>query len=216
MRIENIFNNANDEMNENYKLALQNEAFEIGKITELIAYYKNVSNPLEKDNLVNEIIYDLYTAIHLALSGLYRHSYISLRCALELGISLMRFKDNNYEYLLWKNNEEDIVWSNLVDNERGILSERYLKLFKEGSYKILIEKTKSYYRECSEYVHGKYKYINPLSNYKIQYNKNICHKVLIMCKDIVSVLSLLLNIRFNYVSQQYYELNEEIKKIYEV
>jgi len=217
MSVEKIMNKAKDQIEASFNSAIKNETEELGTILELINCYKIRSEDLCLNDQVSEIIYDLFSALYLSMSGLYRQSYISMRCVLEMGVSLMMFNDNEYSYELWLNNIEDIQWSKLNDYETGILSSKYLNLYlPEGNMEILIESIKHYYRECSEYVHGKHEYLLPFKDFKIQYSRENCKKSLKMCKDIIQALITLLVIRFVNKADDFYIIAEESKKKFEV
>lgn len=94
----------------------------------------------------------------LALSvGHYRAAFIALRLALELALAAIQWSANERELREWLKGQRDSNWATLVDNENGIFSKQFIRLFFEG----LANEAPSYrasaiavYRECSEYVHG--------------------------------------------------------------
>lgn len=151
----------------------------------------------EQVAVLKEVCYDLLSSLYIAAQGMYRNAYICLRSALELGMSFSYFIDRNYEYLLWKANDFDIKWSTLKDSEHGLLSKKYFSLFL-GDIDIsdLIEKFKSVYRECSEYVHGKYKYMHTIEEQKISYQKEKLEIWGAMFIEIAKLLNILYTIRF--------------------
>lgn len=216
MSIKNFMKTAHKQIENSMDSAIDSGSFELGELIELINMYKLRSNYLDLRDLSNEIVYDMFTSIYMSLSGLYRHSYISLRCVLEMGISLFRFKDNYYSYLLWKKENEDISWSKLNSCDNGVLSKKYLSLFYEGEFDLLIESINKYYRECSEYVHGKHSFILPLSEFKVQFNHDICKANLTACRNILVALNVLLIVRFGNPNDRYYQLGEECIKELEV
>lgn len=94
----------------------------------------------------------------LALSvGHYRAAFVALRLALELGLAAIQWSANEKELREWLKGQRDSNWAALVDNENGIFSKQFVRLFFEE----LANEAPSYrasaiavYRECSEYVHG--------------------------------------------------------------
>ena len=94
----------------------------------------------------------------LALTmGQYRAAFSALRLSLELTFATVQWSTNERELREWKAGTRDIVWAALADNENGILSKQFVRLFSEG----LADEAPGYrataatvYRECSEYVHG--------------------------------------------------------------
>lgn len=94
----------------------------------------------------------------LALStGHYRAAFVALRLALELSFAAVQWSANERELREWRLGQRDSNWAALTDNENGILSKQFIRLFSEG----LADEAARYrasavavYRECSEYVHG--------------------------------------------------------------
>lgn len=94
----------------------------------------------------------------LALSaGHYRAAFVALRLALELSFAAVQWSANERELREWLRGQRDSNWAALTDQENGILSRQFIRLFSEG----LADEAPTYrasaiavYRECSEYVHG--------------------------------------------------------------
>ena len=100
---------------------------------EMLNLWSNKLDSYEPKAVLKEVCYDLLSSLYIAAQGMYRNAYICLRSALELGMSFIYFIDRNYEYLLWKANDYDMKWSTLKDNENGLLSKKYLSLFRRLS-----------------------------------------------------------------------------------
>ncbi|MGW8423984.1 hypothetical protein ACWGJQ_00580 [Peribacillus simplex] len=166
---------------------------------EMLNLWSSKLEVYDSNVVLKEVCYDLLSSLNIAAQGMYRNAYICLRSALELGMSFIYFMDRNYEYLLWKVNDYDMKWSTLKDNEKGLLSKKYFSLFLGEDFQVddLIEKFKSVYRECSEYVHGKYKYMHTIEEQKIHYQKDKIELWAAMFIDIVKLLNILFTIRFN-------------------
>lgn len=148
--------------------------------------------------ILKEVSYDLLSSIYISTNGMYRNAYISLRSAIELGIGFFYFTDHNYDFLDWKRNKFDMTWTRLNDYEKGVLSERYIKLFNEQLNSTeFIEVVNEVYRECSEYVHGKYEYMHSLkSSSKITFNKETFIRWGSMFIKIIDLILILLSVRF--------------------
>ena len=94
----------------------------------------------------------------LALSaGHYRAAFAALRLNLELSFAAIQWSANERELREWRRGQRDSNWAALIDQESGILSKQFIRLFSEG----LADEAAQYrasatavYRECSEYVHG--------------------------------------------------------------
>lgn len=147
--------------------------------------------------ILKEVGYDLLSSIYIGANGMYRNAYISLRSAIELGVGFFYFTDHNYDFLDWKRNKFDMTWTRLNDFDKGVLSKRYLNLFNEQfNTNEFIEAVGEVYRECSEYVHGKYEYMHSLTSSKITFNKETFIKWGEMFIKIIDLILILLSVRF--------------------
>lgn len=166
---------------------------------EMLHLWSDKLEEYEASAVLKEVCYDLLSSLYISAQGMYRNAYICLRSALELGMSFIYFIDRNYEYLLWKVNDYDMKWSTLKDSEKGLLSKKYFSLFLGADAQVddLIEQFKSVYKECSEYVHGKYKYMHTIKEQKIHYEKGKVEPWGVMFVDIIKLLNILFAIRFN-------------------
>lgn len=174
---------------------------------DIIEDFMDIIKELECSKMMGEVTYDLLTSMYFVSFGLYRNAYISLRSALELGISCIYFIDRNYNYLLWKRNLYDIKWCDLTSDENGVISKKYLNIFFENDYQEFIEIVKSSYRECSEYVHGKYSYMQTSQNLCITYDKEKFNEWNSMFNQVTQILIILLTIRFKDKIEQIEEDN---------
>jgi len=204
------------QIDSNFLRAIDENKSIISEIYLLINCYQKRGEDFEFDELLKEITHDVFASIYFCLQGFYRQSYISLRCILEMGISLFQFKDNNYKYLLWKNNKRDIIWSEFNRENEGVLVNQYWELFLKGDFKTFNATINDCYRECSEYVHGKDEYLRQLQNFQVKYNKNICENILKMCKVILSLLIVGTSIRFGNYQDEFNKTVNELLKEYEV
>ncbi len=96
-------------------------------------------------------------ALLSVVTGQYRSAFASLRLALELGLACVQWSANERELREWRLGKRDSNWNALADQESGVLSKQFVRLFTDG----LAEEAPHYrgaavavYRECSEYVHG--------------------------------------------------------------
>ena len=179
------------QIDSNFLRAIDENKSIISEIYLLINCYQKRGKDFEFDELLKEITHDAFASIYFCLQGFYRQSYISLRCILEMGISLFQFKDNNYKYLLWKNNKRDIIWSEFNKENEGILIDKYWELFLKGNFKTL-------------------------KDFQVKYNKDICENILKMCKVILSLLITGTSIRFSNHSDEFTNRVDVLLKEYEV
>lgn len=169
-----LFFKANEQLKKNMESSFTDFTSEISILLLRLEILNDISDDILKNiepiKVLNEINYDLYTSIYLALNGFYRNSFISLRSAAELGLGFYYFVDYNYHYQKWKLKKYDLKWSVLTKEKNGILSKTYFDTYLhfENQQK-LINDYKSTYRFCSESVHGKYSFMHTLKSPKIEY-----------------------------------------------
>jgi hypothetical protein len=80
-----------------------------------------------------------------------------LRLALELGLGTIHFSVHKLEHNEWIKGENDIKWSKLIDEDNGVISERFSNAFFPELRPLMNDfnkKSKVVYRELSEFVHG--------------------------------------------------------------
>lgn len=105
------------------------------------------------DLAIREYQYALIAACH----GSYRQSFSALRLAFELWLAAIAFSASEKDLRAWRARKQDIVWNKLINEDSGVLSKPFVALFctsLEGNaarFRVIGE---SFYRECSEYVHG--------------------------------------------------------------
>lgn len=96
-------------------------------------------------------------ALLSVVAGYYRSAFASLRLSLELCLASVQWSANERELREWRLGKRDSNWGALSDQENGVLSKQFVRLFSEA----LADEAAHYrgtavavYRECSEYVHG--------------------------------------------------------------
>lgn len=116
---------------------------------------------------------------HFALifisQGFYRQGYNSLRFFIEHTLAALFFSSRELEFRLWKLGQQDIYWSNILDQEQGFFSLKYFNAFAP----FLIDErlvyrnlAKDLYRGCSEFIHGNYSTYRILPE-SLKYNETI-------------------------------------------
>jgi len=169
--------------------------------------------------VLNESIWDLFSSIYLAANGLYRTSFISLRSSLELGLSYLYFCDHNYDYLLWKKDKFDMKWALLTDETRGVVTPSYILFFYNGideKANTLVENIRNLYRECSQYVHGKYDFMHTVSEDSIRFIPEKFSQWNSLYTRTVQVLATMLEIRYGlelFSDEETYNI-KELTKVY--
>lgn len=152
----------------------------------------------ETNIILKEVVYDLLSSVYISTNGMYRNAYSSLRSAIELGIGFVYFTDHNYDFLKWKQNKFDLSWSLLNSESEGVLNKSYLTLFfSEFNYEPYIQKVKELYRECSEFTHGKFNYMQTIESSKIAFDKSKFIEWAKMYVEVIQNLIIILRVRFS-------------------
>lgn len=212
--VVSIMKDMTDSLRKNINYTIENNPQSLSEMIiylDLLDSWVVETNDLEANIVLKEVCYDLLTSLFIVSNGMYRNGYISLRSALELGLSFIYFVDNNYDFLLWQKNEYDMKWATLKNYENGVVSKKYLALFNnQVDLEVLINITENTYRECSEYVHGKYEYMHTkINEQNIIYNKENFEVWSQMFLMVVKILIVFIGIRFNNKIEKL----EEDKKI---
>ncbi|APF20972.1 hypothetical protein ONV75_18715 [Clostridium sp. LQ25] len=212
--VVSIMKDMTDSLRKNINYTIENNPQSLSEMIiylDLLDSWVVETNELEANIVLKEVCYDLLTSLFIVSNGMYRNGYISLRSALELGLSFIYFVDNNYDFLLWQKNEYDMKWATLKNYENGVVSKKYLALFNnQVDLEVLINITENTYRECSEYVHGKYEYMHTkINEQNIIYNKENFEVWSQMFLMVVKILIVFIGIRFNNKIEKL----EEDKKI---
>lgn len=200
--VVSIMKDMSESLNSNINCTIENNPQSFSEMIlhlELLDSWVTLSNNLEANIILKEVCYDLLTSLFIVSNGMYRNGYISLRSALELGLSFIYFVDNNYDFLLWQKNKYDMKWATLKDYEKGIISKKYLSLFNnELDLDEIINNTINTYRKCSEYVHGKYEYMHTkINEQNITYNEKSFDDWSSMFLKVVKILLAFIGLRFN-------------------
>ncbi|WP_282938947.1 hypothetical protein [Paenibacillus sp. RC67] len=211
-----------ESLNQNFQRCISENAALINEMIEhlnLLYYWSEKLSDISCIPVLKEVNYDLLSSIYIGSNGMYRNAFICLRSALELGLSFFYFVDNNYRYLQWKKNDFDMKWSLLQDNEVGVLSKKYVRLFKKNfKEEKFIEEVQEAYRSCSEYVHGKYEFMHTLHSQQITFDQSKFEEFAKTYIKVSKLIIVYMVLRFNerqldFIEEKSVSTNE-IAKIY--
>lgn len=96
-------------------------------------------------------------ALFAAVQGMYRHAFMSLRLFMELSFVSIHLSSSELALREWLEQRRDTRWAELLNEEHGLLSNRFAKAFFPelepyvGSQNSLAARV---YRDCSQFVHG--------------------------------------------------------------
>lgn len=148
-------------------------AFAVQTIADLGACTSILGERPEKevfDLAIREYQYALIAACH----GSYRQSFSALRLSFELWLASIVFSASERDLRAWRARKQDIVWSKLINEDTGVLSKSFITLFctsLEGNAARFRVMSETFYRECSEYVHGNH-HTHLLLSDELTYNQS--------------------------------------------
>lgn len=198
--IRKQFKRINDVIGKNIEDTLEQHHSDLSKLLLKLEMIQKLQRSIDSSciEVLEEVENDLLNSVIFMTQSFYRNSMMCLRSAVELTLSFIYYTDRNYEFMLWKNNNFDMTWKKLTDVENGVLSKTYLSLFIEGELKVdeLSEKIKKCYHECSEYVHGKYGYMQSINEVELKYEELFVNEYLKQANEVIECIILFLFIRF--------------------
>lgn len=195
--IEDLIKDFKNKLDDNISKSIKENDKKLSEISLNIEVIEEITSHINNDTqiILKEIIHDLISGLYSGLQALYRNAYISLRSGIELSLVYVYFLDHNYEYLFWKQDKYDVKWAVLENGEMGVLNSKYLALFSDDEFENLFDLCRKIYRDCSQFVHGKYEYMYTVKHQAIDYNKSTLVDFLNMFYDLTNVIIALLLIR---------------------
>lgn len=160
---------------------------------------------VEISKIWNEIVTDVISVIHSAISGFYHSSNICLRTILELACSSFYYYDHKIEYYLFQ--EHNYLANKYVStlvNEHSFYKTDYIKSFYKDIEKVEKEKDivgtklKSIYSNLCDVVHGRYKTLTKTNGLKIEYYKSDFKIFEKNYYDVISIIAVMFVLRFDY------------------
>lgn len=151
--------------------------------------FSNFVYDVKEKEIIKVVATQIESSAFLCALGLYRQGFSTLRLALEMGLGVIYFSLNKLVHHEWLLGKGDIIWSQLIDIDNGVLSTRVKKVFLDDSFNImeLNNLARETYRELSEFVHGNQSTFSP-DNLFIDYNDELANKFDILerkCSDIL-------------------------------
>nr|WP_024838520.1 hypothetical protein [Clostridium sp. 12(A)] len=194
--INNQFDNIKKVISQNIADSLQHHEYDISKLLVKLEIIDICQRNIQNNciDVFKEVQNDLLNSVIFLTQAFYRNSYMCLRSAMELSLSFIYYTDRNYEFLLWKNNYIDMSWTKISSQDNGILCDKYLQLFCSDTLNTtkLIDDVEKCYHDCSEYVHGKYQFMQSINNIGIKYETNHFTKcfdqIIFVCDCIITLM----------------------------
>lgn len=152
----------------------------------------------DERRILGTVASQVESAALISTLGLYRQAFVSLRLALEMGLGAVYFSVHRLELHEWMDGKADIKWSQLISDDKGVLSKRFSNVFfKELSEEIESKRelASTIYRTLSEFVHGNYGTWSP-DGMKLSYNYDLHIQYQILCKQVFEVIMFCLCCRY--------------------
>ena len=189
------------ELSNNFSIANEDN---IDKVNDFFHYidlieeiYNLISSDISKD-VLNEAQSDLMSSLIFCFQGYYRQANVSLRSSLELVLSFLYYYDHKYDFILWKNDCIDMTWTQLINQERGVFNDKFLSIVNHRKIVIsqCLDEIKQLYHLTSQYVHGKYGYMQKRLSSKIEYSKDLVEQYFDTSSKIMKFEIIMLYARF--------------------
>lgn len=211
--LNNNFSKAN-----NKNIRKVNDFFHYVELMETV--YNLIYNDKSKDVLA-EVQSDLLNSLVFCFQGFYRQSNICLRSSLELILSFLYYYDHQYDFILWKNDCIDMTWTQLIDQEKGVFNDKFLSIINHRDITTIqcLNKIKELYHLTSQYVHGKYEYMQKTLSTEIKYSESLVEQYFKTSCMIMELEIVMLYLRFSNeikLDPNYVEEIETFVKKYEV
>lgn len=190
LELSNNFSKANEENKDKV-----NTFFHYMDLIEEI--YKLISSDISKD-VLGEAQSDLLSSLIFCFQGYYRQANICLRSSLELVLSFLYYYDHKYDFILWKNDCIDMTWTQLINQEKGVFNDEFLSIVNHRKIAIsqCLNEIKELYHLTSQYVHGKYEYMQKNLIFKIEYSKDLVEQYFDTSCKIMKFEIIMLYVRF--------------------
>ncbi|WP_432673149.1 hypothetical protein [Flavobacterium sp. SM2513] len=200
MNIKHYLDKLNEKSQKIYKETVKD--FEnLGKTHHLASFIAEFSENIFDENekkMILTVVIQLESATLNMTYGMYRQAYSSLRLAFELGLGAIHFSVHKLEHNEWINGENDIKWSKLIDEDNGVLSDRFSNAF-FPELKVLMKdynnKSKKIYRTLSEFVHGNNETWTK-SGLSMEYNEELKNEYFSLYKSVAEILIFVMCCRY--------------------
>jgi len=159
MNIKNYLSDLNDQTQIIFKesIEFQDEFGQAHHFSSCIyEFAQHIPDEAER-NILTTVSSQIEAATLNVSLGMYRQAFSTLRLAFEMALSVAHFSVHKLELQEWIDGRADIKWAALIDENNGILSNRFAKaFFPEFSEDISAYRSRAIgiYRKLSEYVHG--------------------------------------------------------------
>ncbi len=159
MKIEDYLSDLNNKSQSIFDKSIKFRS-ELGKAHHysscLHEFSEKITESSERE-ILKTVSSQLESATLNACQGMYRQAFSSLRLALEMGLAAAHFSVHKLELHEWLGGRYDIKWSCIIDENNGVLSNRFADAF-FYEFKVDIgvyrKKSSEIYRQLSEFVHG--------------------------------------------------------------
>jgi len=160
-------------------------------------FAQNIASDDER-KILETVAAQIESAALISAFGLYRQAFASLRLALEMGLGAVYFSIHRLELNEWQDGKADIKWSQLIDDERGVLSKRFADAFFKGladESRLQKEAASRVYRKLSEFVHGNYETWRP-EGLTLSYQQELDSEYELLCKAVFDIIMFSLCCRY--------------------
>lgn len=172
---------------------------ELFQFTEDLASWCEVLACHTDTTLLISALHEYELGFQAAVSGQYRFAFSANRYFIEQVCKFICLSSNEFHLRQWKGGYRDIPWNSIIDNDSGIFSVNFIRVFYseiESEGKHILGLVLKLYRETSEFVHGNFLNIRVLPK-NIDFDENLLKKWLDNMETAKFIVIFLLCMRFS-------------------
>lgn len=170
-----------------------------------------------ESKILKTALKELQLSIATLNLGFYSKAFTGLRYFFERTLVAILFSGQEVQLRLWERGGRDTYWSEVMDENNGILSLNFTRAFfpelkdEIAHFRAI---TKKVYRECSEFVHGNNSVIQSLPE-TLEFNQELFEIWHQKASVMIRVILFVLNLRFlKYLSIDDLKKTESINTEY--
>lgn len=200
MNLEEVYNAISDKGKNNIKSTFELKNVEhfsySNKISDLNRKLNNIIVDQKLNVIKDEVIFDINNSLIRAYMGYYREAHKELRSSLELAYILFRFTNDYFSFMLWSNGIIDMSFSKLNTGDESIY--QYIELIRGdnvGRSETNSRNARDIYRKCSEYVHGKYEFMQQIQSPRLEFSEDRFKSFICLFIDTIDIIEYIFNIQ---------------------
>ena len=207
MNLEEVYNAISDKGKSNIKSTFELENINhfsySDKISDLSRKLKKTIEDQRLHVIKDEVIFDINNSLIRAYMGYYREAHKELRSSLELAYILFRFTNDYFSFMLWSNGIVDMSFSKLNTGVESIY--KYIEIVRGSNGGIsdgYSRNASKIYRNCSEYVHGKYEFMQQIQSPRLEFSEDNFKSFMCLFTETIDIIEYIFDIQGEVVTNE--------------